>query len=98
MKQLPKRSGAFLFEIIMRRHEGKSTLMNSNRPLEDWGKLIGDVPAERYVSMDGSQDGFWEGKQVKRMRQFTKQPGSQFDDQRKEKRKSTFRQRPATSI
>ena len=44
MKQLPKRSGEFLFEIIMRRYELKSTMMTSNRPLEDWGKLIGDVP------------------------------------------------------
>jgi DNA replication protein DnaC len=49
MKQLPKRSGEFLFEIIMRRHEVKSTLMTSNRPLEDWGKLIGDVPAATAI-------------------------------------------------
>lgn len=28
----------------MRRYETKSTMMTSNRPLEDWGKLIGDVP------------------------------------------------------
>ncbi|MEO1999403.1 MAG: ATP-binding protein [Planctomycetaceae bacterium] len=35
IKHLPKRSGEFLFEIIMRRHELKSTLMTSNRPLED---------------------------------------------------------------
>jgi DNA replication protein DnaC len=35
MKQLPKRSGEYLFEIIMRRHELKSTLMTSNRPLEE---------------------------------------------------------------
>jgi hypothetical protein len=34
-----------LFEIILRRHEVKSTMMTSNRPLQDWGKLIGDVPA-----------------------------------------------------
>lgn len=45
MKQLPKRSGEYLFEIILRRHEVKSTLMTSNRPLEDWGKLIGDMPS-----------------------------------------------------
>lgn len=49
MKQLPKRSGEFLFEIIMRRHELKSTIMTSNRPLEDWGKLIGDVPAATAI-------------------------------------------------
>lgn len=49
MKHLPKRSGEFLFEIIMRRHEIKSTLMTSNRPLPDWGKLIGDVPAATAI-------------------------------------------------
>jgi DNA replication protein DnaC len=49
IKQLPKRSGEFLFEIIMRRHQLKSTTMTSNRPLEDWGKLIGDVPAATAI-------------------------------------------------
>ena len=49
MKQLPKRSGEFLFEIIMRRHELRSTMMTSNRPLEDWGKLIGDIPAATAI-------------------------------------------------
>lgn len=44
MKQLPKRSGEFLFEIVMRRYETRSTMMTTNRPLEDWGKLLGDVP------------------------------------------------------
>ncbi len=49
MKRLPKRSGEYLFEIIMRRHELRSTVMTSNRPLEDWGKLIGDVPAATAI-------------------------------------------------
>jgi DNA replication protein DnaC len=49
IKQLPKRSGEYLFEIIMRRHEVKSTMMTSNRPLEDWGKLIGDVPSASAI-------------------------------------------------
>src|SRR3984957_1212751 len=49
MKQLPKRSGEYLFEIIMRRYETRSTVMTSNRPLEDWGKLIGDVPAATAI-------------------------------------------------
>lgn len=49
IKSLPKRSGEFLFEIIMRRHEVRSTLMTSNRPLEDWGKLIGDVAAATAI-------------------------------------------------
>ena len=45
MKQLPKRSGEYLFELIMRRYENKATLMTSNRPVEDWGKLLGDTAA-----------------------------------------------------
>jgi DNA replication protein DnaC len=49
MKQLPRRSGEFLFEIIMRRYETRSTVMTSNRPLEDWGKLIGDVPSATAI-------------------------------------------------
>lgn len=49
MKQLPKRSGEYLFEIVMRRYETQSTIMTSNRPLEDWGKLIGDVPAASAI-------------------------------------------------
>lgn len=49
MKQLPKRSGEFLFEVIMRRYELRSTMMTSNRPLEDWGKLIGDVPSATAI-------------------------------------------------
>jgi DNA replication protein DnaC len=49
MRQLPKRSGEYLFEVIMRRHEVKSTMMTTNRPLEDWGKLVGDVPAATAI-------------------------------------------------
>jgi DNA replication protein DnaC len=44
LKQLPRKSGEYLFEVIMRRYEIRSTMMTSNRPIEDWGKLIGDVP------------------------------------------------------
>jgi DNA replication protein DnaC len=49
MKQLPRRSGEFLLEIILRRHEHRSTMMTSNRPLEDWAKLIGDAPAATAI-------------------------------------------------
>jgi len=44
LKQIPRKSGEYLFEVIMRRYEIRSTMMTSNRPIEDWGKLIGDVP------------------------------------------------------
>jgi DNA replication protein DnaC len=49
MKQLPKRSGEYLFEIILRRYETRSTIMTSNRPLDDWGKLIGDVASATAI-------------------------------------------------
>jgi DNA replication protein DnaC len=44
LKALPKQSGEYLLEVIMRRYENRSTIMTSNRPLEDWGKLLNDVP------------------------------------------------------
>jgi DNA replication protein DnaC len=44
LKALPKQSGEYLLEVIMRRYENRSTIMTSNRPLEDWGKLLCDVP------------------------------------------------------
>src|SRR5437667_2650352 len=44
LKQLPKNSGEYLFEVVMRRYENRSTIMTSNRPLEEWGKLLSDVP------------------------------------------------------
>jgi DNA replication protein DnaC len=49
MKQLPRRSAECLFEVIMRRYETRSTMMTSNRPLEDWGKLLGDVPSATAI-------------------------------------------------
>jgi DNA replication protein DnaC len=49
LKQLPKKSGEYLFEIIMRRYENRSTIMTSNRPIEEWGKLVGDVPAATAI-------------------------------------------------
>lgn len=49
MKNLPRQSGEILFEIVMRRYETRSTMMTSNRPLEDWGKLIGDVPSATAI-------------------------------------------------
>jgi DNA replication protein DnaC len=45
LKILPAKSGEILLEIIMRRYENHSTMMTSNRPIEEWGKLLSDVPA-----------------------------------------------------
>jgi DNA replication protein DnaC len=49
MKRLPKQSGEYLLEVILRRHELRATIMTSNRPLEDWGKLVGDVPSATAI-------------------------------------------------
>jgi hypothetical protein len=38
-------SGRDLLEIIMCRYERASTMITSNRPVEDWGKLLGDSAA-----------------------------------------------------
>jgi DNA replication protein DnaC len=49
LKALPKHSGEYLLEVVMRRYENRSTIMTSNRPIEDWGKLLGDVPAASAI-------------------------------------------------
>src|SRR6195256_601089 len=45
LKILPAKSGEILLEIIMRRYENRSTMMTSNQPIEEWGKLLSNVPA-----------------------------------------------------
>jgi DNA replication protein DnaC len=45
MRKLPHTAAEDLLEIIMRRYERFSTLLTSNRPVDDWGKLLGDVAA-----------------------------------------------------
>jgi DNA replication protein DnaC len=49
LKLLPKHSGEYLLEVIMRRYENHSTVMTSNRPIEDWGKLLQDVPTASAI-------------------------------------------------
>jgi DNA replication protein DnaC len=45
MRKLPSTAAEDLLEIIMRRYERGSTLITSNRPVDDWGKLLGDTAA-----------------------------------------------------
>ena len=45
MRKLPATAAEDLLELIQRRYERVSTLLSSNRPVEDWGKLLGDVAA-----------------------------------------------------
>ncbi len=43
MRKLPATAAEDLLEVIMRRYERASTLIASNRPVDDWGKLLGDT-------------------------------------------------------
>ena len=45
MRKLPHTAAEDLLELIMRRYERASTIMTSNRPVDDWGKLLGDTAA-----------------------------------------------------
>ena len=45
MRKLPATAAEDLLEIVMRRYERVSTLLTSNRPVEDWGKVLGDTAA-----------------------------------------------------
>lgn len=49
MKHFPPKSAESLLELIVRRHQNRSTLMTSNRPIEDWGQLLGDLPAATAI-------------------------------------------------
>lgn len=49
LKSLPKHSAEYLLDVVMRRYENRATIMTSNRPLEDWGKLLGDVPSASAI-------------------------------------------------
>jgi DNA replication protein DnaC len=43
LRHLPANAGDELADVLMSRYERSSTILTSNRPLEDWGKLLGDV-------------------------------------------------------
>jgi DNA replication protein DnaC len=45
MRKLPPTAAEDLLELVMRRYERASTLLTSNRPVDDWGKLLGDAAA-----------------------------------------------------
>ena len=44
MRPPPEVQAAFA-QVIMRRYECASTILTSNRPVDDWGKLLGDTAA-----------------------------------------------------
>jgi len=43
LRKLPAHAGDELADILMARYEKASTIITSNRPLEDWTRLLGDV-------------------------------------------------------
>jgi DNA replication protein DnaC len=45
MRKLPHTAAEDLLELVMRRYERASTILTSNRPVDDWGKLLGDNAA-----------------------------------------------------
>lgn len=45
MRKLPSTAAEDLLEMIMRRYERTSTILTSNRPVDEWGKLLGDTAA-----------------------------------------------------
>src|SRR5258708_9497003 len=49
LKILPQKSGEILLELIMRRYANRSTMMTSNRPIDESCKLLSDVPAASAI-------------------------------------------------
>lgn len=49
MKPLSERAADSLLEIIHRRYQIGSTIIATNRPIEDWGNILGDNVAASAV-------------------------------------------------
>ena len=49
MKTLGSTAAEDLLEVFVRRHEAASTLITTNRPTQDWGVFLGDVPAATAI-------------------------------------------------
>jgi DNA replication protein DnaC len=45
MRRLPATAAEDLLEVFTRRYEIGATVVSSNRPIEDWGQLLGDTAA-----------------------------------------------------
>ncbi|MHB1194824.1 MAG: IS21-like element helper ATPase IstB [Longimicrobiales bacterium] len=43
LRKLPTHAGDELADVLMARYEKASTILTSNRPLDDWTRLLGDV-------------------------------------------------------
>lgn len=49
MRKLGPTAAEDLLEVFVRRHERASTLITTNRPTQDWGVFLGDVPATTAI-------------------------------------------------
>jgi DNA replication protein DnaC len=49
MRCVPATAAEDLFEAFIRRYEKASIIVTSNRPLEDWGQVLGDTAAARAI-------------------------------------------------
>jgi len=49
MKALPPQATDLLLEVIHRRYHSGSTLIATNRPIEDWGSIMGDNAAPSAI-------------------------------------------------
>lgn len=49
MKKMPTNAADDVMEIIHRRYNHSSTIIATNRPLEDWGKILGDNAATSAI-------------------------------------------------
>jgi len=43
LRKMPDQAGDELADVLMSRYEKSSTIITSNRPFEDWAKLLGDM-------------------------------------------------------
>ena len=57
MKRLPQNAAEDLLEIVVRRYEKGSIIMTTNRPLEDWGQVLGDTAAAGVMAIESLQKG-----------------------------------------
>ena len=49
MRKLGPTAAEDLLEIFVRRHEKASTVITTNRPTQDWGVFLGDIPATTAI-------------------------------------------------
>lgn len=43
LRKLPSHAGDALADLLMHRYEKHATLITTNRPIDDWGNILGDV-------------------------------------------------------